>query len=311
MQINNFFQTIALSHDTQKCSNTTIMIREIKEITLKKMGQLAGKGHGEYLGEELLMVMRAIQFGKNFMHDGQPYRVEDGRVIRIISGNAQLIVNMKPYTLSKGTMLVFPPDSIMEIEKKDEEFDFQIFSFRDLPDEVTFKECTVFHLSDDDWNLMGEYFQLLRHTLDREPLSLKSIRALKTALLSELHHILTKNMAEGSDKPDNRKEAILHHFVALVNQHADKEHNIAFYANQLCLTPNHLGSTIRKASGMTVQDWIHRRIIQQAKLLLGYSDSTIGDIAEQLNFSTPSSFCKFFKKETQVTPRQYREECEV
>lgn len=287
------------------------MAREIKEITLKKMGQMAGKEHGEYLGNELLMVMSAIQFGKSFMHDGQPYRVEDGRVLRIISGNAQLIINMKPYNLSKGAMLVFPSNTIMEIEKKDEAFDFQIFSFRDLPDEVTFKECTVFHLSDDDWNLMGEYFRLLRHTLDRHPLSLKPIRALQTALLAELHNILGKETTSSSDKADNRKEAIFHHFVALINQHADKEHNIAFYADQLCLTPNHLGSTIRKASGMTVQDWIHRRIIQQAKLLLGYSDSTVGDIAEQLNFSSPSSFCKFFKKETGVTPRQYREGCGV
>lgn len=310
-QINNFFSRFTLSCDTQKCSNTTIMTREIKELTLKKMGQMAGKDHGEYLDNQFLMVMSAIQFGKDFMQDGQPYRVEDGRVMRIISGNAVMIINMKPYYLSERTMLVFPSDSIMEIEKKDDNFDFQIFSFRELPDEVTFKECIAFRLSEDDWNLMGEYFQLLRHTLNRQPQSLRSIRFLQAALMSELHNIHGKEAHQESGNADNRKEAIFHHFVALINQHADKEHNIAFYANQLCLTPNHLGSTIRKASGMTVQDWIHRRIIQQSKLLLMYSDLTIGDIAEQLNFSTPSSFCKFFKKEIGMTPRQYREECEV
>lgn len=287
------------------------MARKIKELTLKEMGRMAGEEHGEYLGNQLLMVMSAIQFGKNFMHDGQPYRVEDGRVLRIISGNAQVIVNMKPYHLSAGTMLVFPADSIMEIEEKDEEFDFQIFSFRDLPDEVLFKECTIFHLSEDDWNLMGEYYQLLRHSLNRQPLSLKSIRALQTALMAELQNIIRKGKEGENHKTAGRKETIFHHFANLVNQHADKEHNIAFYANQMCLTPNHLGSTIREASGMTVQDWIHRRIIQQAKLFLMYSDMPVGEIAEQLNFSTSSSFCKFFKKETNMTPRQYREESEV
>ena len=287
------------------------MARKIKELTLKEMGRMAGEEHGEYLGNQLLMVMSAIQFGKNFMHDGQPYRVEDGRVLRIISGNAQVIVNMKPYHLSAGTMLVFPADSIMEIEEKDEEFDFQIFSFRDLPDEVLFKECTLFHLSEDDWILMGEYYQLLRHSLNRQPLSLKSIRALQTALMAELQNIIRKEKEDENHKTAGRKETIFHHFANLVNQHADKEHNIAFYADQLCLTPNHLGSTIREASGMTVQDWIHRRIIQQAKLFLMYSDMPVGEIAEQLNFSTSSSFCKFFKKETNMTPRQYREESEV
>ena len=287
------------------------MTRKIKELTLKEMGRMAGKGHGEYLGNQLLMVMSAMQFGKNFMHDSQPYRVEDGRVLRIISGHAKMIVNMKPYRLSAGTMLVFPADSIMEIEEKDEEFDFQIFSFRDLPDEVLFKECTVFHLSEDDWELTGEYFQLLRHTVNRQPLSLKSIRFLQTALMSELQNIIKKKNEEKDHKSAGRKETIFQSFANLVNQYADKEHNIAFYADRLCLTPNHLGTTIREASGMTVQDWIHRRIIQQAKLLLMYSDMPVGEIAERLNFSTSSSFCKFFKKETNMTPRKYREESEV
>jgi AraC-like DNA-binding protein len=283
------------------------MTKKIKELTLKEMGRMAGKEHGEYLGNQLLMVMSAMQFGKNFMLDSQPYRVEDGRVLRIISGNAKMIVNMEPYRLSAGTMLVFPTDSIMEIEEKDEEFDFQIFSFRDLPDEVIFKECTVFQLSEDDWKLTGEYFQLLRHTLNRQPLSLKSIRFLQTALMSELQNIIKKNNEENDHKTAGRKETIFHHFANLVNQYAEKEHNVAFYADRLCLTPNHLGATIREISGMTVQDWIHRRIIQQAKLLLMYSDMPVGEIAERLNFSTSSSFCKFFKKETNMTPRKYRE----
>lgn len=287
------------------------MIKEIKEITLKSMGQMAGKEHGEYLDNQFLMVMSAIQFGKNFMRDGQPYRIEDGRVIRVISGHAKILINMKPFHVSRGTMLVFPEDSIMEIEEKDKKFDFQIFSFRNLPDEVTFKECTVFRLSDDDWSLMDEYYQLLRHTVKRLPFSMKSIRALQTALMGELRSILKREEEEESQLVLGRKEAIFRKFITLVNQHADKEHNIVFYADQLCLTPNHLGATIREVSGMTVLDWIHRRIIQQAKLLLMYSDLPVGEIAEQLNFSSPSSFCKFFKQKSGMTPLKYRDEREM
>ncbi|MBO4488373.1 MAG: helix-turn-helix transcriptional regulator [Bacteroidales bacterium] len=283
------------------------MAKKIKELTLKNMGQMAGKEHGEYLDNQLLMVMSAMQFGKSFMRSRQPYRLEDGRVLRIISGTSQFIINMKPYYLSTGMMVVMPAGSVMELVEKDDDFDFQIFSFRELPDDITFKEDTVIHLSDDDWMLMGEYYQLLKHTVSRQPLSMKSVRAIQTALMSELQSLKKKETNETSRKASGRKEVIFHHFVTLVNQHADKEHNIAFYANKLCLTPNHLGSTIRKASGMTVQDWIHRRLIQQSKLLLMYSDLPISEIAEQLSFSTPSAFCKFFKKETQMTPGEYRE----
>ena len=123
--------------------------------------------------------------------------------------------------------------------------------------------------------------------------------------------IIKKENEDNDHKTAGRKETIFQHFANLVNQYADKEHNIAFYADQLCLTPNHLGTTIREVSGMTVQDWIHRRIIQQAKLFLMYSDMPVGEIAERLHFSTSSTFCKFFKKKTNMTPRKYREECEV
>ena len=198
----------------------------------------------------------------------------------------------------------------MEMEEKNKAFDFQIFSFRDLPEEVTFKECTVFHLSEDDWNLMGEYYQLLKHTVKRQSFSMKSIRGLQTALMYELRNIIKKEEADDSHPTIGRKDFIFQEFVTLVNRYADKEHNIAFYADKLCLTPNHLGTIIREASGVTVLDWIHRRIIQQAKLLLMYSDLPVGEIADQLNFSSASSFCKFFKKKTDITPLQYREESE-
>ena len=287
------------------------MAKEIKELTLKNMGHMAGEKHGEYLDNQLLMVMSAMQFGKSFMKMCQPYRVEDGRVLRIISGTAQFIVNMKPYSLTTGMMVVMPANSVMEIEEKDEDFDFQIFSFRDLPADVTFKEDTVFLLSADDWNLMGEYYQLLKHTVSRQPLSMKSVRSIQIALMSELQSIFMKETEKTSRKAVGRKEEIFHNFAALINQYADKEHNISFYADRLCLTPNHLGSTIREASGLTVMDWIHRRIIQQAKLLLMYSNLPVSEIAEQLYFSTSSSFCKFFKKETKMTPRQYREDYAV
>jgi len=155
-----------------------------------------------------------------------------------------------------------------------------------------------------------EYGRVLRHTLNRQPLSLKSIRYLQTALMAELQHIIKKENEDKDHKTAGRKETIFQQFANLVNQYADKEHNIAFYADRLCLTPNHLGTTIRKVSGITVQDWIHRRIIQQAKLLLMYSDMPVSEIAEHLHFSTPSTFCKFFKKKTSMTPRKYREECE-
>ena len=282
------------------------MAKKIENLTLRTVEHLAGDDHGEYVGDDLFMAMSARKFGKQFLQTGQPYRVDDGRVMRVLSGHAHSTINMEPHDLQTGMLLVVPADSIFEIEKMDEEFDIQTFSYRDLPKEALFKECTTFHLDDDDRLLIDEYFHLLWHTVNRRPLSLSSVRALQTALLSELHLIFNKESAIRKCRPISRKEDIFHRFTILVNEHATREHTIAFYADRLCLTPNHLGAVIREVSGQTVMQWIHRSVIQQAKLQLKYSDLPVWQIAELLNFSNPSFFSKFFKRETGMTPAEYR-----
>ena len=221
------------------------MAKKIENLTLRTVEHLAGDDHGEYVGDDLFMAMSARKFGKQFLQTGQPYRVDDGRVMRVLSGHAHSTINMEPHDLQTGMLLVVPADSIFEIGKMDEEFDIQTFSYRDLPKEALFKECTTFHLDDDDRLLIDEYFHLLWHTVNRRPLSLSSVRALQTALLSELHLIFNKESAIRKCRPISRKEDIFHRFTILVNEHATREHTIAFYADRLCLTPHHLGAVIR------------------------------------------------------------------
>ena len=281
------------------------MAKTIEELTFRAVGDMAGNDHGEYLGDELMMAMSVARLGKRFLVTGQPYRIEDGRIIRVISGTARSIINMEPHDLSLGTMLVVPPDSVFEIEQIDDLFDMQFVTFRDLPVDVGFKTCAELHLGDDDWNLTGEYFHLLSHTVSRQPLSYASVRGLLIALMSELH--LIRKASEQRRSSQSRQQDIFHRFTALLNQYAAQQHTIAFYADRLCLTPNHLGAVIREASGLTVMQWIHRYIIQQAKLQLKYTDLPVWQIAESLNFPNPSFFSKFFKRETGQRPQEYRE----
>ena len=282
------------------------MSKTIENLTRKIVDNFVSDDNNIYIGNDLFIAMNARKFGLRLLQTGQPYRVENGRVIRVISGHARSIANMVSHDFEAGKLVVIPAGSIFEIEEVDEDFNIQTFSFSDLPQETAFKECTVFHLNDDDWQLTGKYLDLIWSTVKRNPLSLSVVRALQTALLMELHVIYNKETVEHKQRPVSRQEDILHRFTTLVNEHAACEHSIAFYADRLCLTPNYLGAVIREASGQTVMQWIHRYIIQQAKLQLKYSDQPIWQIAESLNFPNPSFFSKFFKRETGMTPAEYR-----
>ena len=52
--------------------------------------------------------------------------------------------------------------------------------------------------------------------------------------------------------------------------------------------------------------WISDALISEAKILLRKPDINIQQISEELHFGEQSSFSKFFKKHTGVTPVEYR-----
>ena len=95
-------------------------------------------------------------------------------------------------------------------------------------------------------------------------------------------------------------------FRVLLERNFENEHQVNFYAEKLNLTPKKLSKIIKQNSGRTALENIHQRIILEAKRLIKYSDHSIKEIAFFLSFDDPSHFNKFFKKNTQLTPKEYR-----
>lgn len=106
----------------------------------------------------------------------------------------------------------------------------------------------------------------------------------------------------------SRRESILRSFLVLVEQHAQKEHNPSFYSDKLCISTQYLSIILKERTGKTANYWIAKRIITEAKTLLRTPHTTIKEITSTLNFADQSSFGKFFKKHTGISPKKYKEE---
>ena len=96
------------------------------------------------------------------------------------------------------------------------------------------------------------------------------------------------------------------HFRHLLHQHCREQHEVSFYAEQLCVTPDYLSKVMRNFSGRSAVKWINHSLIMEAKILLRKPEMTIQTIAETLHFSDQSAFGKFFKKHTGMSPLSYR-----
>jgi len=78
------------------------------------------------------------------------------------------------------------------------------------------------------------------------------------------------------------------------------------YADLLFITPNHLNALCNAMLGIPAGEVIRRRIALEAKRLLINRELTIARIAGELNFADNSYFTRFFKKQTGITPEEFR-----
>ena len=100
--------------------------------------------------------------------------------------------------------------------------------------------------------------------------------------------------------------ALATRFRKLVNQHYLEKQQVAEYAELLHVTPNHLNRIIKEVSGRTASAHIDEMILQEAKVLLRYTDLTVSEISWRLLFSEPSAFNRWFKKASGATPAGFR-----
>lgn len=106
----------------------------------------------------------------------------------------------------------------------------------------------------------------------------------------------------------SRKEAVIRDFLILVEEHAMVEHNPSFYSDKLCISTQYLSIILKEITGYTANYWIAKKVTAQAKILLRTPKLTIKEITDKLHFADQSSFGKFFKKHTGMSPKKYRED---
>ncbi len=104
-----------------------------------------------------------------------------------------------------------------------------------------------------------------------------------------------------------RGDELLQSFLSLVNDHYTEEHELPFYAEQLCITTTYLSRLVRQIFGCTAKDIINRALISESEYLLRTSQQTIAQIADTLHFADQSSFHHFFTRHKGVSPSAFRQ----
>ena len=78
------------------------------------------------------------------------------------------------------------------------------------------------------------------------------------------------------------------------------------FAAHLAVHVNHLNRVLKDTTGHTTTELVGGRLTQEAKILLKQTNWTISEIADSLGFTDVAHFCTFFKRQTTLTPGDFR-----
>lgn len=99
---------------------------------------------------------------------------------------------------------------------------------------------------------------------------------------------------------------IIQNYLLLLEKYYHTNSEVAFYADKLHVTANYLNQVCRKKWGTTASNLIKERILLEAKRSIALTNMDIKEVAFSLGFTDISYFSRFFKKQTGLSPLEFR-----
>ena len=257
---------------------------------------------------------------------GRVRPLDHGLVIICTAGVAQFEYDGHTVQLSKNDLFLLMAHSVVEKFMSSVDFDCRELWFsrgemwnmnmyvkNSLADLLPLKHNPKVTLSDVDAALFETYFkQLSYHIRNSSQLLYPEItHSIVGAFLLEVLSVLRRgnNMLKDNNLINNsglHGRKLADRFVQLVEQSDGRIRRVDEFAQMLNVTPKYLSKLL--------MDTMHRKpsvivaffTLQAIENRLRYTDMTMQQIADDLNFANASFFGKYFKEHSGMTPMEYR-----
>ena len=229
-------------------------------------------------------------------------------------GRIKLLYDNRHDCFAKHTVgVVFPNHSVSMVSKTDDYLATLIAVDASVPNDpmlqiinqmrFRYESHPCVKLDRHEYKMITDVVEGMREI---KRLNLPDSRMLMTRLLEFLLRLLShyRKSKLNEYSADKRVSMQFHSDLA---QHFRKHHDVGFYAKQACLTPKYFSAVVKQETGHNAAYWIRMKIIAEAKMLLHIRhDLTVQAIADLLGFGEQASFSRYFKRETGLSPSEFR-----
>ncbi len=235
-------------------------------------------------------------------------------IIYVKSGIASVNVNLESISLKVDSILWTTQSSILHLEWASADFSAELIT----TDADTYNSCnssesaTCAHwhatigneaLASIFKNTISNLHHAALLQMEGENFAARCVESLYIAL----HHIEGMLQANEETKLNSAANRTYHQFIGLINEHIATEHEVRFYAQELNITPKYLNDLMQRRLQTAAKDMISKILASLIRHELCHSDVSAKQLASKYNFSDQSSMGKFFKKETGMSPQNFRD----
>ena len=233
-------------------------------------------------------------------------------MILVTKGCGSADIDFHTVPMSQGQLGIIAPGQIhsninikecelwmlrMSPEMMDDNYRYQLDEYAMTGNPVMLPEETIVLLCE----ALKFLSKLMASMNDRQPM-----KSVLFNMLNVVLGIITPRILNGQAKLPLRSTEITMKFKRMLPQFVRRQKKTSFYANELCISEVYLNEVVKKTTGMTPSGWINVAILLEAKRMLRSTTLTVKEISHNLGFEDHAYFCRLFKKNTNMTPLEFR-----
>ena len=253
------------------------------------------------------------------IHDvSRPHRLNFSALIYITEGEGVHYIDHQRYTVRAGTLLTLGKNQIHSFAK-DRSVDGYVLPFNctflssasndPYFDVMIAALCHINCLPCMSDDIDGLFNTMVGEFASNSEFKVEIIRSLLRSIM--LKSVVPAFKAQYESAPPAVSSSEFYRLKNYVDSHFNDRPSSMAIALALGKSTKQLDKIAKLHAGESVKELVDGRVLLEAKRLLAFSQYSIADIAAQLGFNEATNMTKFFKRHTDVSPKDFRQLCRM
>ena len=261
-----------------------------------------------YFSNDFSLIMSVEAYKKHFPI-GVPFFSLEHRIMYVRRGESRHTLNMMEHVIRSGDLVLLPANYCFDIQYISPDFDACGLTFRihaiEKPELIGY-DIRHLHLEVERQHIVEGYFSLMEQIVQQPKPSGRDLDYLITSFLFHIQHLHSMEAGDGGVMQMSRGKRLQAEFMRILVGLEVPVRSVSYYAERLCVSDGYLQTIIKEEMHRPVMYWVNQVTVNKLKVMLKEEGLSLEAVAKVMGFGGASQMIRFFKRETGMTPAEFR-----